>query len=269
MAMPHEILTPEMPVSGPSVKMLADKVNVFYNGDVHSIRDASCEIRSGEVLALMGPSGCGKSTFLRCLNRMNDSIANARVSGRVTLDGEDIYASSVDPVQIRARVGMVAQAPNPFPKSIYDNVAFGPRLHGLHDNRRDLEELVESSLRRAGLWDEVKEDLHQIGTSLSGGQQQRLCIARAIANQPEVLLMDEPVSALDPRAAGRIEALIQELRERFAIVIVTHNLEQARRISDRTAFFYLGELLEEGPTGELFDNPQHPQTQRYMSGLFG
>jgi phosphate transport system ATP-binding protein len=258
----------ETPDPARSVKMHADKVNVFY-GEVHSLRDVTCDVRDQEVLALMGPSGCGKSTFLRCLNRMNDSIAHARVTGRIILDEQDIYAPSVDPVQVRARVGMVAQAPNPFPKSIYENVAFGPRLHGLHDSRPELDALVERSLVRAGLWDEVKDDLGRLGTSLSGGQQQRLCIARAIANEPEVLLMDEPVSALDPRSAARIEELIHELAERYAIVIVTHNLEQARRISDRTAFFYLGELLEVAPTLELFESPQHPETARYLSGLFG
>ncbi len=250
-------------------KMRAEKVNVFYGPEVHCLRDVSCDVRPREVLALMGPSGCGKSTFLRCLNRMNDAIPHARVTGSVTLDDQDIYAITVDPVQIRARVGMVAQAPNPFPKSIYDNAAFGPRLHGLHDDRSELDALVETSLRRAGLWDEVKDSLDQIGTSLSGGQQQRLCIARAIANRPEVLLMDEPVSALDPRSAARIEELIRELAERYAIVIVTHNLEQARRISDRTAFFFLGELLESGTTHEIFERPQHPQTRSYMQGVFG
>jgi phosphate transport system ATP-binding protein len=253
---------------GPVVKMRAESLNVFY-GDVHSLVDVTLDVRAREVMALMGPSGCGKSTFLRCLNRMNDHIERTRVTGRVLLDGRDIYAPDVDPVQVRARVGMVAQAPNPFPKSIRDNVAFGPRLHGLHDSKVELEQIVEVSLRRAGLWNEVKDNLDQPGTSLSGGQQQRLCIARAIANQPEVLLMDEPVSALDPRSAAVIEDLIIELSDRYAIAIVTHSLEQAQRIAHRTAFFYLGRMIEEGPTRKLFDDPQQEPTRQYLTGVFG
>ena len=250
------------------VMMRAENVNVYY-GDSRAIRDTNMEIRSGEVLALMGPSGCGKSTFIRCLNRMNDSIEDARVTGLITLEDQDIYANDVDPVQIRARVGMVAQAPNPFPKSIYDNVAFGPRLHGMYDSRGELDQIVTESLQRAGLWDEVKDTLDQPGTSLSGGQQQRLCIARTIANRPEVVLMDEPVSALDPRSASVIEELIVELAERYAIVLITHSISQARRIADRTAFFYLGDLVEIDETRELFDNPKEERTRRYMAGVFG
>ena len=217
----------------------------------------------------MGPSGCGKSTFLRCLNRMNDDVQDTRVTGDIMLDGEDIYDPDIDPVQIRARVGMVAQAPNPFPKTVYQNVAFGPRLHGLFDDKYELDQLVQTSLERAGLWDEVKDNLNQTGTSLSGGQQQRLCIAGAIANRPEVLLMDEPVSALDPNSAAVIEDLIRSPAKRYAIVLVTHSMEQAARIADRTAFFYLGEMVEVGDTRELFDNPQHDSTKRYMAGVFG
>ncbi|MFP4063579.1 MAG: phosphate ABC transporter ATP-binding protein PstB [Halochromatium sp.] len=256
------------PSTKTKTKMQAQRVDVFY-GDTHAIRDVSLDINDREVLALMGPSGCGKSTMLRCLNRMNDSIDNARVEGRITLDDIDIYDKEVDPVHIRARVGMVAQVPNPFPKPVFDNVAFGPRLHGLHDSRKELAELVEHSLSRAGLWEEVKDQLHQPGTSLSGGQQQRLSIARAIANRPDVLLMDEPVSSLDPKSAAVIEDLIRELSERFAIVLVTHSMEQAKRIADRTAFFYLGDMVEVAETHALFENPQQERTQRYLSGLFG
>jgi phosphate transport system ATP-binding protein len=251
-----------------SAKMHAEKVNVFY-GDNHAIREISLDVRNHEVLALMGPSGCGKSTFLRCLNRMNDDVQDTRVTGDIMLDGEDNYDPDIDPVQIRARVGMVAQAPNPFPKTVYQNVAFGPRLHGLFDDKYELDQLVQTSLERAGLWDEVKDNLNQTGTSWSGGQQQRLCIARAIANRPEVLLMDEPVSALDPNSAAVIEDLIRSLAQRYAIVLVTHSMEQAARIADRTAFFYLGEMVEVGDTRELFDNPQHDSTKRYMAGVFG
>ena len=262
---------PVRPAFGADVetRMEARDVNVVYGGDQQAIRDVSVDVHAGEVLALMGPSGCGKSTFLRCLNRMNDSVEGAVVTGRITLDGQDIYAPDVDPVQVRAQVGMVAQAPNPFPKSIYDNVAFGPRLHGMFDSRDELDELVETSLVRAGLWDEVKDHLEQPGTSLSGGQQQRLCIARTVANEPDVMLMDEPVSALDPHSAGVIEELIEELADQYAIVIVTHNMEQARRMAHRTAFFYVGDLVEVGPTVELFDDPKDERTQRYMRGLFG
>lgn len=251
-----------------NIKMRAESVDVFY-GDNHAIKQVSLEVRNREVLALMGPSGCGKSTFLRCLNRMNDSIEGARVQGRITLEDTDIYAPGVDPVQVRARIGMVAQVPNPFPKSIFDNVAFGPRLHGLYDTRKELADLVRTALERSGLLAEVDNDLDRPGTSLSGGQQQRLCIARAIANRPDVLLMDEPVSSLDPKSAAVIEDLIRDLAERYAIVLVTHNMEQARRIADRTAFFYLGEMVEVAGTTELFENPKEKRTRRYMEGVFG
>ena len=251
-----------------AAKMVCRDVNVFYE-DFHALKSVTIDVNNKEVLALMGPSGCGKSTFLRCLNRMNDTVDGARITGDVLLEGRDIYDPSIDPVIIRSRIGMVAQAPNPFPKSIYDNVAFGPRLHGLYDNKNDLDDLVEKSLRRAGLWEEVKDILDRSGTGLSGGQQQRLCIARAIANGPDVLLMDEPVSALDPVAAGRIEQLIVELAERYAIVIITHSLEQARRIADRTAFFYLGELVEAAATEEVFTNPKDKRTKHFIEGMFG
>ena len=249
-------------------KMVCRDVNVYY-GDFHALKDNTVDIHNREVLALMGPSGCGKSTFIRCLNRMNDAVEDARVTGTILLDGNDIYAPGVDPVQVRSRVGMVAQAPNPFPKSVFDNVAFGPRLHGAFDTKQELAELVEKSLRRAGLWDEVKDKLDQPGTSLSGGQQQRLCIARAIANDPEVLLMDEPVSALDPNAAAVIEHLITELSHRYAIVLITHSMEQTHRIADRTAFFYLGELVEVGATAEIFERPQDERTRSFIEGAFG
>ncbi|MES2136310.1 MAG: phosphate ABC transporter ATP-binding protein PstB, partial [Pseudomonadota bacterium] len=219
--------------------------------------------------AFIGPSGCGKSTFLRCLNRMNDTIASARVTGRIDLDGEDINSSNMDVVQLRARVGMVFQKPNPFPKSIYENVAYGPRIHGLSSSKSELEAIVESSLKRAGLWDEVKDRLQESGTALSGGQQQRLCIARAIAVDPEVILMDEPCSALDPIATAKIEELIHELRGRYAIAIVTHNMQQAARVSQRTAFFHLGELIEYGKTSEIFTNPRQQRTQDYITGRYG
>ena len=251
-----------------AAKMVCRNVNVHY-ADFHALKDVTINVNNKEVLALMGPSGCGKSTFLRCLNRMNDTVDGARITGDVLLEGRDIYDANIDPVIIRSRIGMVAQAPNPFPKSIYDNVAFGPRLHGLYDNKNDLDGLVEKSLRRAGLWEEVKDILDHSGTGLSGGQQQRLCIARAIANGPDVLLMDEPVSALDPVAAGRIEQLIVELAERYAIVIITHSLEQARRIADRTAFFYLGELVEADATEEVFTNPKDKRTKHFIEGMFG
>ncbi len=253
---------------GDHTKMVCRNVSVFYE-DFHALKDVTIDVNNKEVLALMGPSGCGKSTFLRCLNRMNDTVDGARITGEVLLEGMDIYDPNIDPVLIRSRIGMVAQAPNPFPKSIYDNVAFGPRLHGLYDRKQDLDELVEKSLRRAGLWDEVKDILERSGTGLSGGQQQRLCIARAIANGPDVLLMDEPVSALDPVAAGVIERLIGELAERYAIVIITHSLEQAHRIADRTAFFYLGELVETGATEDVFNNPKDKRTKHFIEGMFG
>ena len=218
---------------------------------------------------MIGPSGCGKSTFLRCLNRMNDTIEGARVTGEILLDGRDIHDRRQDVVQLRARVGMVFQKPNPFPKSIYENVAYGPRIHGLAADRSELDEIVTTSLRRAGLWDEVKDRLNQPGTSLSGGQQQRLCIARTIAVNPEVILMDEPCSALDPIATARIEDLMDELRESYAIVIVTHSMQQAARVSQRTAYFHLGDLVEVGPTDRIFTNPSHKLTEDYITGRFG
>jgi len=243
-------------------------VDVFY-GSKHAVKNVSLDIGSKQVLAMIGPSGCGKSTFLRCLNRMNDTIPGARVSGEICLEGQDIHGPEQDVVRLRARVGMVFQKPNPFPKSIYDNVAYGPRLHGLAGSRAALDDLVCSSLQRAGLWDEVKDRLSQIGTGLSGGQQQRLCIARTIAVQPEVILMDEPCSALDPIATARIEDLIAELSKSFAIVIVTHSMQQAARVSDRTAYFHLGSLVEVGETNRIFTNPGHRLTEDYITGRFG
>jgi phosphate transport system ATP-binding protein len=249
-------------------KMRADKVSVFY-GDKQALRDVSINIYDDLVTAFIGPSGCGKSTFLRCLNRMNDTIPTARVTGRITLDDQDITGAGMDVVQLRARVGMVFQKPNPFPKSIYDNVAYGPRIHGLSTSRSELDGIVERSLKRAGLWDEVKDRLQESGTALSGGQQQRLCIARAIAVDPEVILMDEPCSALDPIATAKIEELIHELRGRYAIAIVTHNMQQAARVSQRTAFYHLGELVEYGKTSEMFTNPRQQRTQDYITGRYG
>jgi phosphate transport system ATP-binding protein len=249
-------------------KMRADKVSVFY-GDKQALSDVSINIYDDLVTAFIGPSGCGKSTFLRCLNRMNDTIPTARVTGRITLDDQDITAAGMDVVQLRARVGMVFQKPNPFPKSIYDNVAYGPRIHGLSTSRSELDGIVERSLKRAGLWDEVKDRLPESGTALSGGQQQRLCIARAIAVDPEVILMDEPCSALDPIATAKIEELIHELRGRYAIAIVTHNMQQAARVSQRTAFYHLGELVEYGKTSEMFTNPRQQRTQDYITGRYG
>jgi phosphate transport system ATP-binding protein len=251
-----------------SPKMLTRNVNVFY-GDKQAISDVSIDIHEEFVTAFIGPSGCGKSTFLRALNRMNDTIASARVDGLIELDGEDIYSPSMDVVQLRARVGMVFQKPNPFPKSIYENVAYGPRIHGLAAGRSELDRIVERSLRRAGLWEEVKDRLPDSGTALSGGQQQRLCIARAIAVDPEVILMDEPCSALDPIATAKIEELIHELRGRYAIVIVTHNMQQAARVSQRTAFFHLGNLIEYGETTEIFTNPRETRTKDYITGRYG
>jgi len=252
----------------PNAKMSAQGVNVFY-GDKQAIKDVSIEVDLENVTALIGPSGCGKSTFLRTLNRMNDTVAGARVEGRITLDGDDIYGSDMDVVQLRARVGMVFQKPNPFPKSIYENVAYGPRIHGLAHGKADMDEIVEKALRRAGLWDEVKDRLHESGTALSGGQQQRLCIGRAIAVEPEVILMDEPCSALDPIATARIEELILDLRGNYAIAIVTHNMQQAARVSQRTAFFHLGRLVEQGPTTEIFTNPREERTKDYITGRYG
>ena len=243
-------------------------VNVFY-GAKQALRDVSIEVGRRQVLAAIGPSGCGKSTFLRCLNRMNDTIPGARVTGTIRLDGRDIHDANLDVVQLRARIGMVFQKPNPFPKSIYDNVAYGPRIHGLARSRAQLDDIVCTSLTRAGLWEEVKDRLSSPGTGLSGGQQQRLCIARTIAVQPEVILMDEPCSALDPIATARIEDLIDELRESYAIVIVTHSMQQAARVSQRTAYFHLGELIEVGDTDRVFTNPRHRLTEDYITGRFG
>jgi phosphate transport system ATP-binding protein len=243
-------------------------VNVFY-GSKQALKDVSIDIGRRQVLAMVGPSGCGKSTFLRCLNRMNDTIPGARVTGAIYLDGQNIHAEEQDVVQLRARVGMVFQKPNPFPKSIYDNVAYGPRIHGLARGRAELDDIVCSSLTRAGLWEEVKDRLKSPGTGLSGGQQQRLCIARTIAVQPEVILMDEPCSALDPIATARIEDLIDELSESYAIVIVTHSMQQAARVSQRTAYFHLGELIEVGDTHRVFTNPRHRLTEDYITGRFG
>ncbi|RLQ22998.1 phosphate ABC transporter ATP-binding protein [Seongchinamella sediminis] len=249
-------------------KMSARNVNVYY-GDKHAIMDVSLDIGENEVIAMIGPSGCGKSTFLRSLNRMNDIIPICRVEGDIKLDGEHIYAAGQDTVLLRARVGMVFQKPNPFPKSIYENVAYGPRIHGLAHNKAELDEIVEQSLRRASLWDEVKDLLDKPGTGLSGGQQQRLCIARAIAVSPEVILMDEPCSALDPIATARIEELIDELKERFTIAIVTHSMQQAARVSQRTAYFHLGRLIEVGDTKQIFTMPAHELTENYITGRFG
>ena len=249
-------------------KISARGVNVHY-GAAHALKDVSVEIGDRLVTAFIGPSGCGKSTFLRCLNRMNDTIAAAKVTGRIDLDGQDIYDRRVDPVQLRAKVGMVFQKPNPFPKSIYDNVAYGPRIHGLSRNRADLDAIVEKALRRAALWEETKDRLQSPGTGLSGGQQQRLCIARAVATEPEVLLMDEPCSALDPIATAQVEELIDELRQNYAVVIVTHSMQQAARVSQRTAFFHLGNLVEYGETGQIFTNPKDPRTESYISGRIG
>ncbi|MFV0624119.1 phosphate ABC transporter ATP-binding protein PstB [Sphingomonas sp. ac-8] len=248
--------------------MSARGVNVFY-GDKQAIKDVAIDVDMDRVTAFIGPSGCGKSTFLRTLNRMNDTVASARVTGEIRLDGEDIYDKSMDVVQLRARVGMVFQKPNPFPKSIFENVAYGARIHGLASSRADLEGIVERSLHRAGLWDEVKDRLSDSGTALSGGQQQRLCIARAIAVDPEVILMDEPCSALDPIATAKIEELIHALRGRYAIVIVTHNMQQAARVSQRTAFFHLGTLVEYGVTSEIFTNPRQERTKDYITGRYG
>ena len=256
------------PATGSTPKMRAHEVSVFY-GDKQALNNVSIDIHDDRVTAFIGPSGCGKSTFLRCLNRMNDTIATARVSGRIELDEEDVNSSAMDVVQLRARVGMVFQKPNPFPKSIFENVAYGPRIHGLGNSKAELEQIVEKSLKRAGLWDEVKDRLQESGTALSGGQQQRLCIARAIAVDPEVILMDEPCSALDPIATAKIEELIHELRGRYAIAIVTHNMQQAARVSQRTAFFHLGELIEYGKTSEIFTNPTQRRTQDYITGRYG
>ncbi len=251
-----------------TIKMSARDVDVFY-GDKQAINSVSIDISQEYVTSFIGPSGCGKSTFLRALNRMNDTIPTCRVTGNIELDGEDIYADSMDVVQLRARVGMVFQKPNPFPKSIYENVAYGPRIHGLSGDKSQLDAIVEKSLTRAGLWDEVKDRLDDAGTALSGGQQQRLCIARAIAVSPEVILMDEPCSALDPIATARIEELIDDLKGRYAIVIVTHSMQQAARVSQRTAFFHLGTMVEYGKTSKIFTNPDEERTKDYITGRYG
>ncbi len=249
-------------------KITARNVSVSY-AEKQAIHDISIDVDMDHVIAFIGPSGCGKSTFLRTLNRMNDTIPSARVFGDVRLDGQDIYAPEMDVVQLRARVGMVFQKPNPFPKSIYENVAYGPRIHGLATSRSEMDAIVERSLTRAGLWNEVKDRLSESGTALSGGQQQRLCIARAIAVDPEVILMDEPCSALDPIATARIEELIHDLRGRYAIAIVTHNMQQAARVSQRTAFFHLGTLVEYGKTSDIFTNPKEERTKDYITGRYG
>ena len=251
-----------------SPKMSVRNLNVSYN-DKKAIYDLSLDIGKHEVIAMIGPSGCGKSTFLRCLNRMNDTIESCRVTGEITLDDQDIYSNSMDPVALRAQVGIVFQKPNPFPKSIYDNVAYGPRLHGLVSSRTETDEIVKQSLTRAGLWEEVKERLDQPGTGFSGGQQQRLCIARAIAISPEVILMDEPCSALDPIASAKIEELIAELSENYTIAIVTHSMQQAARVSNRTAYFHLGHLIEVNDTEKIFTAPTHQLTEAYITGRIG
>jgi phosphate transport system ATP-binding protein len=256
------------PAAEVRTKMKGDKVSVYY-GEKRALFDVDLNVRQNKVTALIGPSGCGKSTFLRCLNRMNDTIPIAKVTGKITLDGEDIYDKNIDVVELRARVGMVFQKPNPFPKSIYENVSYGPRIHGLAKGKADLDQIVEHGLKKAALWNEVKDRLHESGTGLSGGQQQRLCIARAIAVSPEVILMDEPCSALDPIATAKVEELIDELRENYTIVIVTHSMQQAARVSQRTAMFHLGYLVEEGATDKMFTNPDDKRTQDYITGRFG
>lgn len=260
--------TGEVRVADP--RMVCQDVDVWYgHGTKHAVRGVSLDIGKHEVLAMIGPSGCGKSTFLRCLNRMNDTVDGCKVTGTIQLDGQDIYDKRLDVVPLRVQVGMVFQKPNPFPKSIYENVAYGPRIHGLCANKAELDEMVEISLRKAGLWEEVKDRLDQPGTGLSGGQQQRLCIARTIAVSPEVILMDEPCSALDPIATAKIEELIDELREHYSICIVTHSMQQAARVSQRTAYFHLGWLIEVGETAQIFTNPQHRLTEDYITGRFG
>ena len=264
----YDINRAESAVTQQDIKISAKKVQVYY-GDTHAIKDVNVEILDKTVTAFIGPSGCGKSTFLRCINRMNDTIPIARIEGDILLDGENIYDRRVDPVQLRAKVGMVFQKPNPFPKSIYDNVAYGPRIHGLARNKAELDEIVEKALRGAALWNEAKDRLSEPGTGLSGGQQQRLCIARAVATAPEGLLMDEPCSALDPIATGQVEELIEQLRSEFSVVIVTHSMQQAARVSQRTAFFHLGNLVEYGLTDDIFTNPQDSRTEAYISGRIG
>ncbi len=264
----NELTGPPFGDGAERIKMSARNVTIRY-GDKKAVDDVSIDVGREHVTAFIGPSGCGKSTFLRAFNRMNDTIGSARFEGRIELDGEDIYAPNMDVVQLRARVGMVFQKPNPFPKSIYENVAYGPRIHGLAAGKVEMDQIVERSLRRAGLWDEVKDRLAESGTALSGGQQQRLCIARAIAVDPEVILMDEPASALDPIATAKIEELIHELRGKYAIVIVTHNMQQAARVSQRTAFFHLGSLVEYGETSAIFTNPREARTKDYITGRYG
>ena len=249
-------------------KVAAQGVNVFY-GEKHALHDVTVNIPDRAVMAFIGPSGCGKTTFLRCINRMNDTIPSCRVTGKIVIDDQDIYDPSLDVVQLRARVGMVFQKPNPFPKSIYENVAYGPRIHGICRSKEDLDEIVNASLQKAGLWNEAKDRLLESGTGLSGGQQQRLCIARAIAVNPEIILMDEPCSALDPIATARIEELIDELRQNFCIIIVTHSMQQAARVSQLTAFFHLGDLVEFGDTDDMFTTPKDKRTQDYITGRFG
>jgi phosphate transport system ATP-binding protein len=251
-----------------STKVSANKVNVYY-GDTHALHDVTLDVYSQQITALIGPSGCGKSTFLRCLNRMNDVVDGCRVTGSIDLDGKDIYAADVDVVALRSRIGMVFQKPNPFPKSIFENVAYGPKIHGLAEHRTDLEEIVVNSLKKAGLFDEVKDRMHAPATGLSGGQQQRLCIARTISINPEVVLMDEPCSALDPIATARIEDLMWELKENYSIIIVTHSMQQAARVSQRTGFFHLGDLVEVGTTEKIFQNPRDERTKDYITGRFG
>jgi phosphate transport system ATP-binding protein len=259
---------PKLAAAQTELKMTARDVNLWY-GEKQALFDVSLDIQDRSVTALIGPSGCGKSTFIRCLNRMNDVIDGCRMKGDIRLDGEDIYSPRVDPVQLRARVGMVFQKPNPFPKSIFENVAYGPRIHGLAQSKTDLEEIVVKSLKRAGLFEEVKDRLNESGTGLSGGQQQRLCIARAISVDPEVILMDEPCSALDPIATARIETLMDDLKKKYCIVIVTHSMQQAARVSQRTAFFHLGKLVEVDDTVKMFTNPADSKTQDYITGRFG
>jgi phosphate transport system ATP-binding protein len=271
MDMSQQTMTAARPATGPAsvtAKVVARDVNVHY-GEKHALKDVNIDSPDKGVTAFIGPSGCGKSTFLRCINRMNDTIPVCRVTGKITIDNQDIYDPALDVVQLRARVGMVFQKPNPFPKSIYENVAYGPRLHGIARSKADLDQIVEMSLKRASIWDEVKNRLQESGTALSGGQQQRLCIARAIAVSPDVILMDEPCSALDPIATAKIEELIDELAKNFCIIIVTHSMQQAARVSQRTAFFHLGLLLEEGETNQMFTNPKHEKTQAYITGRFG
>jgi len=255
-------------VTNNAIKISARNVQVYY-GDTHAIKDVDVDIEDKAVTAFIGPSGCGKSTFLRCINRMNDTIDVARVEGEIKLDNEDIYDKQVDPVQLRAKVGMVFQKANPFPKSIYENVAYGPKIHGLAKNKAELDDIVERALRRAALWDEAKDRLQAPGTGLSGGQQQRLCIARAVATEPEVLLMDEPCSALDPIATAQVEELIDELKQNYSVVIVTHSMQQAARVSQKTAFFHLGNLVEYGETGQIFTNPSDKRTESYITGRIG